>query len=626
MTNLLSWTGKIKPTTFFVVCATVFGLIFILLTPPFQTPDEFNHFYRAYQISEGQFIALQPDQRLGGELPASLMKLSEPFRAMPLKDYVSTNYATIVAQFAIPLKPKEKIFIDFPNTGLYSPVSYFPQAVSIFVLRLFELPPLYIFYGARIGTLLFWVFGIFLTLQLLPFYQWFFVLLALLPMSVFTNMSLSADVVTNLLSFLLMAYSLKLAYEEQVVLTRHILVFAILCMLLALAKVVYIPLMLLFFIIPKKKFANSKIYFLQLSFLCLISFCTALCWSLVIADLYIPYSLYNPAFREGPIMETCIVYCANMQEQLHYIFSQGLLYLPEVFLHSMTTAFDMYAEGYIGTFGWLDTYIPLRFVYTAYVVIFFVAVFGGEKSVALKWSNKLILVIVLIASLSLLLLSQLLTWSCVGTGLVRLIQGRYVIPLFPLLWMLLYNRTWLYPRSVTFLVTVFSVWSLSYSSVLLYKRYYTKHEVKLIHVSCGAEKVTKDNYYNTDNPSIVFENGNTQSKEHARSGFYSAKISKSNPYAFTYMLSGCGWSDSIKVDVWRYGKHGTLVITDVDDEFSSLSSEPIETDSLGWDHLQVNFFVPFFVKEEGLKIFMYNEDENDSSYFDELRITHRKIR
>jgi hypothetical protein len=41
----------------FGLLAPCFGVLVLILTPPFQAPDEFNHFFRAYLISEGRLLA-----------------------------------------------------------------------------------------------------------------------------------------------------------------------------------------------------------------------------------------------------------------------------------------------------------------------------------------------------------------------------------------------------------------------------------------------------------------------------------------------------------------------------------------------------------------------------------------
>ncbi|MBK8501992.1 MAG: DUF2142 domain-containing protein [Saprospiraceae bacterium] len=207
--HLHSPLTNISPHRFFISTAILFGLIMVFLTPPFQVPDEVNHFYRAYQIADGGFFAERHNQRLGGHVPESFIKLTEPFLDLRWKMNRKTSYPKIRDQLSIPLNEEKKVFIDFPNTALYSPISYLPQAGAIFVLKHLNLRPLILFYAARILTLLIWIICIGFATKTLPRFKWLFTFLALLPMSLFVNMSLSADVVTNIIAFVFLAYILK---------------------------------------------------------------------------------------------------------------------------------------------------------------------------------------------------------------------------------------------------------------------------------------------------------------------------------------------------------------------------------------------------------------------------------
>ena len=59
MSNVSGQAGPIaalpplRPDRVLLWCGLVLGGSLVFLTPPFATPDEFQHFERAYQISEG---------------------------------------------------------------------------------------------------------------------------------------------------------------------------------------------------------------------------------------------------------------------------------------------------------------------------------------------------------------------------------------------------------------------------------------------------------------------------------------------------------------------------------------------------------------------------------------------
>ena len=55
------------------------ALPLVALTPPFQVPDESQHFLRAYQLSELRIGAIVQDGETKAMLPSSLIELIERF-------------------------------------------------------------------------------------------------------------------------------------------------------------------------------------------------------------------------------------------------------------------------------------------------------------------------------------------------------------------------------------------------------------------------------------------------------------------------------------------------------------------------------------------------------------------
>jgi uncharacterized membrane protein len=143
MKQLLS---NIKPERFFLFAAIVLGIIYNIITPPLQVPDEHDHFRRVYHISTGHFLPQKFGNRLGGEIPTSFKEYALPFRLAATNLRYTINRETYTASFNVPLNDKEKEFDDFPNTSYYNPVSYFPQAVAVFIARKLDLPHAGLYY------------------------------------------------------------------------------------------------------------------------------------------------------------------------------------------------------------------------------------------------------------------------------------------------------------------------------------------------------------------------------------------------------------------------------------------------------------------------------------------------
>ena len=129
---------KIKPQYFFIVAALFFQWQFDRVTPPLQSSDEFNHFYRALQIAEGQWLPLKQDDRLGGYVPESVRKFVIPYNNAALNLKYVLKDEEIDESSKIKYSPRDSLFYDYPNTALYSVVSYLPHAVVINVLNRFD--------------------------------------------------------------------------------------------------------------------------------------------------------------------------------------------------------------------------------------------------------------------------------------------------------------------------------------------------------------------------------------------------------------------------------------------------------------------------------------------------------
>jgi uncharacterized membrane protein len=112
--------------------ALLFGLIHAALVPPFQVHDEQNHFYRAFQISEGQLVPTKTREGTGGMIPVSMSseELGEAVRIGPIAFYPNGKFrgSIVLAERHRDLAPSVRAFMSFPHTAVYSPGNYLPQA------------------------------------------------------------------------------------------------------------------------------------------------------------------------------------------------------------------------------------------------------------------------------------------------------------------------------------------------------------------------------------------------------------------------------------------------------------------------------------------------------------------
>src|SRR4051794_11363934 len=135
----------------FLCVYVLLGLPYLVLTGPFRAPDERNHFFRSYEISELRFNPYRVSEGVVGDnLPASLSRLSE---ALGKHSEHRIEPSQISAARNLQLQPEHREFVEF-STAIYSPLAYVPSAISIAAGRLFGAGPLALLYFARFANLL----------------------------------------------------------------------------------------------------------------------------------------------------------------------------------------------------------------------------------------------------------------------------------------------------------------------------------------------------------------------------------------------------------------------------------------------------------------------------------------
>jgi uncharacterized membrane protein len=190
--------------------------------PPLQAPDEPNHFLRSLQVSTLHFTPEINNNHLGGTLPSACSDFIQYYGA-----FIRNNgqKKLVLEDYALGLKQtidvSQQSFTPFSNTALYAPIAYLPQAIGMAIGTYFQTPPLVLLYLGRLLNLFAWSILVYWSITLLPFNKWLFVLLALLPMSIFQAASLSADTTTNGLSFLLTSVFLRYSFDDQAQLHRQ---------------------------------------------------------------------------------------------------------------------------------------------------------------------------------------------------------------------------------------------------------------------------------------------------------------------------------------------------------------------------------------------------------------------
>lgn len=400
-----------------VIC---FGILFVALVPPGHNGDEENHFLRVWQLATA--TPTSGPNSSGAELPVALGELFEksqtPYRNLTTLKFDGEKYQALREIHADHTNTR---FYEFPNTIVYSPVAYIPMYPAVWLGKAFDWPIITTLYAARILGLVMAAILLAVSVAIAVRGKWIFAVAALLPMTVTQAAGVNADGMAIAVSFLFVAYALRLAFLGKAPTAKQGSILLIVLSALVLIKTSYMPLLLLLGIVPLLNKATRKKKVLWLGALATsIALCIGLLWAASVKDVSLLYSPYTT--QEDRLPEL-------LAQPLHAI---TILYNT---LFTTSPAYDMNQihSGFWGTFGWSNIQLPFIFILLSICSVFLAALYvpKEEKKHRLTKNARLILGGVYIIAVCAVTLSLYIIISAPNSNVVELLQGRYFIPLLP---------------------------------------------------------------------------------------------------------------------------------------------------------------------------------------------------
>ena len=422
--SLVDKFKEMKPETAFLIIGLIYGLCFLIATPALQVPDEYEHFYRALYVSEGHVLPEKVGNMSGVYVPESVQLtasgISEEWFSF-IKD--RDDKINLSPLLNIPFNSQNRVFEDISRIAVitYPPVPYIISAFAITLGKILNLSPLMLVYIGRLANLLVWIFLTYLAIKITPIQKWSFFMVALIPMALFEAASLSADSLILGLSFIVIAIFFKFAFDEnkKKINKKEIYILFILILLLSLSKQIYFVLLFLIFLIPSEKFSGRKNMFLAGGFLFLSIIIISGAWNLLVKDLYVP-----------------IVPQISISGQIAYILGDPFRF-PYALLKTFFYRGFSYQLLFVGNF-WLDIPLPMWWIGAYTLSIIPVALMDKNNKIVTQKQKFVSGITFLIISL-LVCAFVYISWTVVGQNMIDGIQGRYFIPILPLLFLLIFK-------------------------------------------------------------------------------------------------------------------------------------------------------------------------------------------
>jgi uncharacterized membrane protein len=406
--------GKLKVERVFLLFSLVFGLLWMVILPPFQAPDEVSHFLRAYMIADGKLMCENVNgSNAGSYFPTAVKTLGDKIGSGQIAFHPKTKQDVHLIKEAFNIKlTNEKTFAELPGACVYNPVPYIPQSLGMFLGKILTNHVLVIFYFGRLFNLLFFTFITYFALKLLPRFKITALLLTLTPMGIHQAASLSADGITISSSFLLISYIFYLANLQKIT-NKQLLFLGITGIVVTLAKIVYFPIVWLYFIIPIKLIGSKLKYFLSGLIICGVSLIATASWMLYVRSVHVMFPV-------------------DPKAQLLWILHNPFSFTYKL-LYTLLTEGLPYYNGFFGVFGWLDTVMPTLLAVGFLIFLIFSIFLEQDKEYSEIKSKEYLLkglwiLCLYVISVILIEVTLFLNWSAPDQDEIQGVQGRYFIP------------------------------------------------------------------------------------------------------------------------------------------------------------------------------------------------------
>lgn len=403
---------------FYVLAAVLLSITYSFLIPVTQVPDETTHVVRMCEAVGADDLYLQ------------YWQLTADIGAYDVKDFHEIVDLDLYAEQSLVKFDKERI--DFKPHFSLSAISYLPMLAGVFLGYIMDMPILWCMQLGELFAIFFSVMLGYLALRLMPVKKELLCAILLLPMNIQQCSSLNYDAVLLPVCYLLIAYIFHLKYRKEKVKWKDLLWLLLMLLVIAITKVLYVVLALLWFMIPIEH-TDFKIGRLDLSkFFSKHKFLLGL---LVAAGFAAAcYVVRNVSYVMA--LRACLTDPA-----------QGFSMLK------MTTEYKTreYLQSFVGNFGFLDAKVPSWMIgFVLGFLMLFTQVKNPENG-SIRMGQR-ILFGVLALFMAVLINASMITWTFFVSdmnpvtfeeyrlaikeiGIILGVQGRYFLPMAPIAYM-----------------------------------------------------------------------------------------------------------------------------------------------------------------------------------------------
>ena len=390
--------------------ALLIGLTYVCVTPVLSAPDEVAHFWRAVAVGRGA-LAPAPAPR---PVPVAVDE-SRRVLAWHATSTLDRTGRYGFADLAVTSR------LTWRNDGqpvgvvpLYTPIVYLPQAFISAMSDRARVRPLVLFYAGRLANLAVWLLVIALAIRIAPACAPLFAIVALLPMTLYLFASWSADAAAIALAMLFLALVVRAATTRERIGRGETAALVVAALLLTLCKPPYALIVLLVGFIPRARFRSRRA----------ASAVLALIGAAAVAGTVTSSLWFNAAyFNMRPPLP--IDPAAQLECIRHDPARFAGVVLSDIRRHS-----HFYIEQAVGRFAHNEIKLHPLAVRLGWIAL---AVVALTTPTGLRRGFRVAAVAIAVMVSAGIVVSQYLIWSVVCGDAVEGVQGRYFLPVLPLI-------------------------------------------------------------------------------------------------------------------------------------------------------------------------------------------------
>lgn len=302
----------------FLQIAFILGVFVLLFNPFVHRIDESTHFFRSFCISQGDFYDSKLGEQIGADVPDNYPEIVE--RELNIKTLIE-NPDNWFQKFST-----HSEFYSNPYMSSVVPVNHAVAAIGILIGRVLSLNALGVILLGRLVNYLFYVCICYFAIKNMKYYKTIFFIIASLPMSIWLAASYSADPVLLATSLLFISICLKYKFSnEYIQIERKDIIILFLCgiSITSVKYLIYTPILLFFFFIPRKLFKKGE-YKRLILFAVLLVICMAL-WQLYMLKAFPFTEDRNGYVNVGEQIKFILVHIPYTISNFTNYFSNNLL-------------------------------------------------------------------------------------------------------------------------------------------------------------------------------------------------------------------------------------------------------------------------------------------------------------